>query len=198
MDKFDRISAWPYTSGFKPPENPLNLYISANAFFKARSLVVQFDTEVDWSMTVKPYKDGYLVEDVLVGPQEVSPAYVHVDLGAWSLWKARLRPEEDEYLFGHGHSHVRMPVDASAIDIDRHIGEITQKGAGYYLYQIWNKSGDINSYFYDIDHKIYYSPKNIRVDLNFGDQDRMEFIADAKRMTVTTNESKWGCMNEFE
>lgn len=163
MNKYDELKDWQTKYGFASPMKKLKLYYSPIAFAKTIQLVKDHPVEVGWNMTVKPYKDGYKVYDIYVYPQTVSAAYISVDLYNWGYWKATLDDEVEANLNGQGHSHVNMSPFASFRDEMNQRDEIEMKQGGFYLFQIWNKRNEINSFFYDIENMIYYENKDIEM-----------------------------------
>ena len=155
----DNIRSWLAT--FSEPANRLKLYYTPEAYAKTTLLVHEYPEEIGWNMVVKPYKDGYQVSDIVVYPQETSPAFIHADESKYGLWKADLPDEIEANLFGHGHSHVNMGVFASSVDAQQQFEETKLKGKGFYLFQIWNKSNHVSSFFYDLDNKILYETPDI-------------------------------------
>lgn len=178
---------WPIDYGFQMAKDKLTIYFTADAYVKASLLVDAHPMEVGWDMVIKPHKDGYIVEDVLVYPQEVSPAYIHVDPSTYGMWKAGLSENEDKYLCGQAHSHVNMSVTPSTTDMANQKDGICSKKGGYFLYQIWNKRNDITSLFYDIDHKIFYPSCNIQIEVELKDKTVSEFIMNSYQMAEINN-----------
>ena len=160
-------------------EDKINIYFAAEAYLKAMSLVQYHRDEIGWNMVIKPYKDGYKVYDVVVYPQKASPGYIEVDVAKYGLWKDGLTVEQDANLFGHGHSHVSMAVGASAVDARQQYEEIHLKKNGFWLFQIWNKHGDINSFFYDIDNDLVYDDDKVNLVIEVGDEPIDNFINDS-------------------
>ena len=170
------MSDWRTQLGFKDPEDKLKIYYSMEAFVKTRVLVREHSKEIAWDMVVTKYKNGYKVHDILVYPQNVDPAFVHVDVAtAYPLWRGNLDPFEGRRLNGQGHSHVDMGVFKSGTDEAHQYDEITKIKEGFFLYQIWNKKNEVSSYFYDIDNKIYYETKDIEIEV----ENMNDFIADS-------------------
>ena len=161
---------------FDKPNKKLKIYYTPEAYMKTRALVRTWPVEIGWNMVIKPYKDGYLVSNILVYPQKTSPAYIEVDPGKYGMWKAELSDEEDSNLFGHGHSHVNMDVFASGTDLRQQFEETMLKNKGFYLFQIWNKKNRVNSTFYDLDNKILYLNPDIDLLIDFQDMSYEEFI----------------------
>lgn len=190
MNKAIELDNWQEKYGFTHPENALKIYYTPVAFAKTIGLVTAHPVEVGWNMVVKPYKDGYRVEDIVVYPQKVSAAYVSVDIPRYGLWKASLDDDTEANLFGNGHSHVNMSTFASIVDINQQHDEILTKKSGFFFFQIWNKRNEVNSFFYDIDNKVYYTANDIDIVIEGAEY----FIEDSFR--VVHGERKW--TNNFE
>ena len=156
MNDVIEFENWRIKNGFTIAEEKLKVYYSMIAFVKTIELVKAHSMEVGWNMTVTKYKDGYRVNDIFVYPQKASSAYISVDPTEWGIWKAGLDDVTEQYLNGHGHSHVNMSTFSSPVDELQQHDEILTKKNGFYLFQIWNKRNEVNSFFYDLDHKIYY------------------------------------------
>ena len=166
-------------AGRKKADKPVKIYYTADAYVKTNALVQYHNEEVGWNMIIKPYKDGYQVSDILVYPQKVSPAYISVDTAKYGMWKAELTDEQDANLFGHGHSHVNMSTGASAVDVRQQYEEIALKHGGFWLFQIWNKQGSINSFFYDLENDLVYEDNFVEICVEVNGEDLMEFAQDS-------------------
>lgn len=156
--------------------NKLKIYYSPEALSKIIRLVWAYNKEIGWNMVIKPYEDGYRISDILVYPQKTSFGYVDVDVGKYGLWKASLSDEEDANLFGQGHSHVNFSVTPSPRDEKQQLEEVTNKGSGFYFFQIWNRRLEVNSFFYDIDNNLLYDKNEIQLIIEEDD-----FIKDSKQ-----------------
>lgn len=185
MNKIIELKDWQTRYGFASPDKPLDIYYTPLAFTKTIMLVMSHPVEVGWNMVIKPYKNGYRVEDIVVYPQKVSAAYVSVDTAQYGLWKAMLDEDVDANLFGNGHSHVNMQTFASIVDENQQHDEVLTKQTGFYFFQIWNKKNEINSFFYDIDNKIYYTNDDINMIVEEADR----FVDESFR--VVHGERKW-------
>lgn len=163
MNKATELKDWQTRYGFASPEKKLKIYYDPTVFAQTIQLVKAHPVEIGWNLVVLPYKDGYKVWDILIYPQKVSAAYISVDVPRWGMWKASLDDKTEAALNGHGHSHVNMSPFASIVDENQQHDEILTKRKGFYLFQIWNKRNEINSFFYDVDNKIYYTKDNIEM-----------------------------------
>ena len=169
----------------KPMEKRIKIYYSPEAFHKTVHLVTAHSKEIGWNMVIKPYEDGYKVYDILVYPQKASAAYLDIDTAKYGVWKAGLTDEQDANLFGQAHSHVNMSVTPSSVDEKQQLDEVTNKGEGFYFFQIWNKKLEVNSFFYDIDSGWLYERGDIDLIVE-GD----EFIAESRTMVTEPHSNK--------
>lgn len=169
---------WQEEEGYSRPHINLNIYYDPVAYAKVISLVYAYPVEIGWYSVVKPYLDGYKVCDVLVYPQKVSAGYISVNTPNWGLWKATLTEDQDAHLDGNGHSHVNMAPTPSITDEKQQHDGVVSKGKGFYLFEIWNKQGDVNMRFYDIDNKIFYEDE----DINMFVEEIDEFVWNSSRL----------------
>ena len=191
--KVIKYETWQKLYGFKEPEEKLRIYYTPEAYAKSIKLVNSHPLEIGWNMVVKPYKDGYKVYDIFVYPQKVSPAYVSVDLGNYGLWKSSLKDDTEANLNGQAHSHVNMSTYPSFVDNGQQQGEIKTKKHGFYLFQIWNKRGEINSFFYDIDNGLFYDNDNITITVEHVD----DFIENSYNMLSTERNYNFEAGEDF-
>ena len=164
----------------------LKVFYTPDAFSKIVRLVMSHEKEIGWNMVVSKCDGGYRVTDVLVYPQKASSAYLSIDLGKYGLWKAQIPEEADKNLFGQGHSHVNMAVMPSSTDTKQQLDEIRNKGEGFYLFQIWNKKMEVNSFLYDIDNGLMYDKEDIELIIEEDD-----FIKDSRDKLCEDNFIEW-------
>ena len=169
-----------FTEEIKSTEK-LKIYYTPEAFSKTVRLIMSHTTEIAWHCLVRKKDKNYEVYDVLTYPQTVGPAHVHVKMGRtfgdgkpkdptkyytdWYNEVVLSMPEEEEMnLCGQCHSHVNMGTTPSSVDLTQQKEELELKGRkGYYLFQIWNKKLEVNSFLYDLDTGILYEQKDIEV-----------------------------------
>lgn len=165
------------------PEEKLTILFTPLAFLKSQALVKSFNTEIGWQGLMKKMSDKrYLVYDIIVYPQSVNGART-LDPTKNNDWYEKYIDVIEEMRF-QAHSHVEMSTSPSMTDINnqRNIVKNTISG-GFMLFQIWNKKGDINSFFYDIDEGLLYDRNDITVEI-LGDQEfntLKEFVTDSKK-----------------
>ena len=62
------------------------------------------------------------------------------------------------------HSHVNMSTSASGVDLQNQADVVRNMGKdGFYIFQIWNKKGDISTYLYDLDNNVFYDSKDVDI-----------------------------------
>lgn len=169
-----------FTKTITLPEK-IKIYYTPDAFSKTVRLIMSHTMEVAWHCLVRKKDTNYEVYDVLSYPQTVGPAHVHVKMGRtfgdgnhkdptkyYTDWYNEVvlnMPEEEEAnLCGQCHSHVNMGTTPSSVDMAQQKEELELKGGtGYYLFQIWNKKLEVNSFLYDLDAGVIYEKEDIEV-----------------------------------
>lgn len=180
------------------------VFFTRNAWEKQQALVREFSSEVGWHGVVKrSEKDPtvFIVNDILVFPQEVTGATVTPDQVKYAQWQASLPDEQFNNLRYHGHSHVNMGVTPSSTD-NKYQQDILdrQNGAGYkpeaqqqlleelgdtnfFIFMIWNKSGQVHARVFDMWDNVMYDEKEVQV-LHEGSNELIDFIKAAKEIVV--------------
>lgn len=165
------------------------------AWMKMQALVREFEKEVAWHGVAfrgdDKEKDEYIITDILVYPQEVSGASVEMDVAKYEEW---IRDNfEDERFFNigmQGHSHVKMGVTPSSVDLNHQEAILEQLTDDmFYIFMIWNKMGDKNIKIYDLAKNVLFETSDIEVEVLAGDYGIDAFVKDAKGMVkerVTT------------
>lgn len=145
----------------------IHIIFTPEAYLRMKALVKYFDTEVAWYGLVRKIDDKtYYVYDVKVCKQTVDGAKVDTDPDDALEFFNSLTEEEAQDMLFQAHSHVRMSTTASAIDIQNQMDVIRNMGkTGYYIFQIWNKNGDINTYMYDVDAGLFYDKKDVIIEI---------------------------------
>ena len=179
-------------------KNKVKLCFTAKAWLKIQSLVGGFSTEVGWHGTCEKVPGGYLVTDIIVYPQTVTGATVNTDENEYSEWKKNLSDEQDAKLRFHGHSHVSMAVNPSAVDTD-HRNQVlaTIPKDGFYVFVIANKSGDMSVKIYDMADNRIYDKEDVEIGVLLDDNTTAAaFIEASKELvrnkvyTTTTTDKK--------
>lgn len=145
------------------------IYITATAYMKLHTLVMNNSGEVAWHGTVETYADNrYLITDVLVFPQEVTGATVVGTDNAYEVWLATQPDEVFDKLRYHGHSHVNMGVTPSAVDENYYSNLMTQV-QDFYIVMITNKKEEITLRFYDVPQNICFNGLTLHVTTDQGE-----------------------------
>ena len=152
------------------------------AYLRMQTLVDYFDTEVAWYGLVERLGEKvFRVYDVKVCKQIVTGGKVDTeDEDALAFFES-LSDDEANHMHFQAHSHVKMSTSASGVDLENQRGMVKNLGkTGFYIFQIWNKSGDINTYLYDLDNNVYYDKKDVIIDVEGVD----DFIAEVADLVV--------------
>lgn len=142
------------------------LYFTELAWLKQSSLVREFDDEVAWHGIAKRGKnpDTYIIEDILVYPQEVTGATVTTDQKEYQTWLMNMEDEVFENIRMQGHSHVEMDVKPSSVDTslyDRILEQLDDDM--FYIFLIWNKRNDKTIKIYDLRENVLFDTSDITV-----------------------------------
>ena len=166
------------------------------AWLKMQMLIGDFQSEVGW-YGVARRADGegyaYCIDDILVYPQSVTGAYVDFDEAKVSKWLFDNREDERfSSIRMHGHSHVNMAVSPSTTDKNHYKTILDQlRPDGFYIFMIWNKSGQSYCEIYDMRHNIMF--ENGDVTMNIDGADNLgDFLADAKKQVERKTWTQYG------
>lgn len=145
----------------------VTILFSQQAYLRMKALVDYFDTEVAWyGLVEKLEPKKYRVYDVRVCKQYVSGAKVDTEDEDTLEFFNSLTDDEAEHMHFQAHSHVKMSTGASCVDQQNQADVVSSMGKkGFYLFQIWNKQGEISSYVYDLDDNMYYDSKDVIIDI---------------------------------
>lgn len=166
------------------PAQKLQIVFTPSAYLKSQELVKIFPGEVGWHGLMRKLSDNaYLVYDILVMPQVVSGARA-IDNTQTNDWYDKYEDVMDDMRF-QAHSHVDFATTPSTTDTNNQRNMVRNMASfgGVALFQIWNKKGDINSFFYDIDNGLLYDRKDIEIVIQTdGEYDTLQnFIDYAKK-----------------
>lgn len=175
-------------------EAKTTLTFTGAAWMKMQYLVFRTNTnEVGWHMVCKREDDGYRVEDILIYPQTVAGATVNTDQKEYEEWLNGLPDEVFNNLRGHGHSHVRMGVNPSGVDLQHQDGILEQLTDDmFYMFCIFNQLGDTNIRIFDFKKNVLFETADVEVlveeDGGFFDfyEDSNDKIQTKKYTAVTT------------
>lgn len=158
------------------------------AWLKMKYLIALFDGECGWHFVCHrsdDAEDEYIIEDVLVYPQQVSSATVNTDQEEYAKWEDALPDEVFNNLRGHGHSHVNMGITPSPTDLDHQDKRLEALSEdSFYIFTIWNKKGDRNWRIFDFQKNIMFETADVEVLID-GDDGIFEFMEDAKNLVTT-------------
>ncbi len=161
----------------------ITIYFTPEAYIESQALVKNFDGEVGWHGLIEKIDDNaYIVTGIIVYPQVVNGART-LDPTKTNKW---YEDHEDvlDLLHFQAHSHVNMSTSPSSTDMENQKNIVRNlQGEGFQLFQIWNKSGDINSFLYDLDNNVMYDRNDIQIEIVKEDNSTVsEFIQKAKEM----------------
>lgn len=167
------------------PSQKLRIVFTPSAYLKSQELVKMFPGEVGWHGLMRKLTDNaYLVYDILVMPQVVSGARA-IDNTQTNDWYDKHEDVMDDMRF-QAHSHVDFATTPSPTDTNNQRNMVKNMASfgGFALFQIWNKKGDINSFFYDIDNNLLYDRKDIEIIVQTdGEYDTLQsFVDEAKKL----------------
>lgn len=164
----------------------ITILYTQQAYLRMMSLVNYYDTEVGWYGLVEKKADRlYRVYDVKVCKQIVDGAKVDTKDEDTLEFFDSLTDEEAEHMHFQAHSHVKMSTGASGIDLQNQADVIRNMGkTGFYIFQIWNKYGDINTYFYNLDENMFYDKKDVVLEIEDGNGVMSDFLSDTEALVV--------------
>lgn len=170
-----------YKKELKVQGGKVKIFYTPEAYSKTVRLIMSHTGEIAWHCLVRPVEGGYEVYEVLTYPQTVGPAHVNVKMGRklgdgkpkdptkyYTDWYnevvLNMSEEDERNLCGQCHSHVYMGTTPSSTDMAQQKEELEVKGnKGYYLFQIWNKKLEINTYLYDLDKQVLYEKDDVEI-----------------------------------
>jgi hypothetical protein len=170
-----------YRKCFKYKERTATVLLTPEAYSKTMALVIGFPDEVGWhGIVTRAGDDTFIIEDIIVYPQEVTGSEVVTDQEEYGKWLYGLDDEAFPKLRLHGHSHVNMGVSPSVVDDKHRQGLIDQlEGDMFYIFMIWNKALSVHTLVYDMARNILFEDEDVTVQL-LENAEMDEFIADAK------------------
>ena len=154
----------------------ITILFTQQAYLRMQMLVDYYDTEVGWYGLVEKIDDKkYRIYDVKLCKQYVNGSKVDTEDEDTLEFFNSLTDEEAEHMHFQGHSHVSMSTTASGIDLQNQTDVIRNMGkTGFYIFQIWNKKGEISTYLYDLDNNTFYDKKDVTIEI----EDAMGTISD--------------------
>lgn len=172
----------------------VTIIYSPKAYLRMQALVDFFDTEVSWYALVEKLADRiYRIYDVRVCKQYVNGVKVDTDDDSTREFYDSLPDDEVNHLHCQCHSHVRASTDASEVDIQNQLDILSNVGnKGFYIFQIWNKQGDINTYLYDMDDNVYYDRKDVDIEIeDDGILTLNDFLGEAASQVIEMKYQQW-------
>ena len=167
-------------------KDKIQIVYSPSAWIRMNALVDNFSSEVSWfGLVEKCDPNMYYVYDVLVCKQQVSGVKVDTQDEDMLEFLANLTDEQAEHMHFQAHSHVNMSTSASGTDLQNQediLGNMPGND-GFYIFQIWNKRGDISTYLYDFENNMYYDSSDVKIVVEDPDYGALEdFIGEAKSL----------------
>ena len=164
------------------------------AWLKQNALVEQWDKEVAWHGIAKRGEgDTYIIEDILVYPQEVTGVTVTTDQEEYETWLMNHDDDTFNNIRMQGHSHVNMPTSPSGVDTSLYERILQQlDDTMFYIFMIWNKRGEKTIKIYDMSKNIFFDTKDCEVviDEDIGIQSFLksaqELVKDKPAVTTVT------------
>lgn len=169
-------------------ERNAKLVFTEIAWLKQSMLVSEFDKEVAWHGIAKrgENEDEYIVEDILVYPQEVTGGTVNTDQEKYQDWLYQNPDEVFNNIRMQGHSHVNFGVSPSTVDTTLYEKFLNQlDDTMFYIFIILNKKGDHMVMIYDMMENVLFETADVEIEImdegfGFG-----KFIDDANEMVKT-------------
>ena len=201
-DKFSKADA--LISELLKSEPKVNIYFTPEAWVKMHTLVKNSSKEIGWHSTVVKDGNNLLVTDVLIYPQQVTAVTVSADEEKYGPWMHSLNNDTFNSLRGHGHSHVSMGTSPSGTDLAFYKQILDQLGDDdFYVFFIVNKSGDINTIYYDMAQGLLYEKADINISIGLNHETADEWYKKVAenvkdkpfKAPVTT---KWGGRTPYQ
>ena len=170
-----------YSKSFKYNDSEAVVWLTTEAYRKMLALVTGFSDEVGWHGVVTRSGDSeFIIEDILVYPQEVTGSTVNTDQEVYTEWLYSLEDDTFDRIRMQGHSHVKMGVTPSGVD-DNHRQQLLEQLESdmFYIFMVWNKALSVHTIVYDMERNILYEDKEVDVRL-LNDDETDEFLTDAK------------------
>ncbi len=180
-----------FTKTFSCGDKKAVIFFSPEAWAKMAMLIKEFDKEVAWHGVARRVDDEsvdeYIIDDIVVYPQEVSGSTVEMDTEKYAQW---LMDNDDDERFAHihmqGHSHVNMGTSPSSVDLNHQEEILGMLGDDdFYIFMIWNKSFVSTNKIYDLKKNVLFEDKDITVKLVGQNEGLDEFLKAAKAMVKT-------------
>ena len=181
-----------YNKSYEYKDCSAILWLAQEAYRKTITLVMEFTDEVGWHGTASRLGDSeFVIEDILVYPQEVTGSTVNTEQLLYSKWLYELDDETFNKIRMQGHSHVNMGVSPSGVDNQHRTQILSQLEPDmFYIFMIWNKALAVHTLIYDMQRNVLYEDSDVDVRLQ-NDGNMVEFLADAKtKVQKSVNKKK--------
>lgn len=162
------------------------VYFNSVAWVKMVMLIQEFSKEVAWhgvARRIESDKDEYVIDDILVYPQEVAGATVNTDQDKYETW---LYSQEDDVFNNirmQGHSHVDMGASPSTVDVAHQEKILEQlEDDMFYIFMIWNKSFKYDVRIYDRKKNRVFDNSCTSIKMLDGGVGLSEFIQSANKL----------------
>lgn len=146
------------------------VFFTPEAYSKMLSLIMTFDKEVGWYGTAKRHgeldDDIYVIDDILVFPQEVTGVTVDSDDERRIEWFNTISDEELMNIRCDCHSHVNMGTSPSGTD-DKEVEAVLENldGDAFRIFMIWNKKLEFTCRIFDMEKNIFFGTGDVEVDV---------------------------------
>ena len=178
-----------------PTKDKITILFTQEAYLKSKELVNIFPGEVGWYGLIRKLDHSkYEVYDILVCKQKVNGVRVITEDADMVEFFDSLTDDQANHMFFQAHSHVSMGTTPSTVDTDNQKNTVQNlNGKGFFLFQIWNKQGDINSFLYDLDENLLYGREDIEIVVETAEGSLKDFSEKAKSMveTITYTQGTW-------
>lgn len=176
-----------FQKSFGAIQRKAELRFTEIAWYKMQALIRECDKEVGWHGTARRVenaeKDTYLIEDILVYPQEVTGTTVSPDQKQFQTWLMSHPDDVFNNIRMQGHSHVNMSVSPSGVDTTFYEQILRQlDDTMFYIFMIWNKRDERHIKIYDMAKNVLFETGDIAVTVIPAENGIEKFISDAKKM----------------
>jgi len=170
-----------YSKSFKYKDASAVLLLTPEAYSKTVALVTAFSDEVAWhGIAARSGKAEFIIEDIMVYPQEVTGSTVNTDQDGYTKWLYEFDDDSFNKIRMQGHSHVNMGVSPSGVDSGHREKILNQlDGDMFYIFMVWNKRLETHTLIYDMARNVLYDDDDVDVKI-VGDDSMDVFLADAK------------------
>lgn len=138
---------------------------SKAAWYKTVMIVDTQPKEVGWHGICRRDSEDpstFHIEDIILYPQKVTGTTITPDEVEYTEWMNGLDDDTFNNLRFHGHSHVNMGVFSSGTDEKFRNDRMSQlQDDDFYVFQVFNKRGEIHSAIYDYLNNTLYENDDI-------------------------------------